>query len=102
MTTRLDPLSTLEQRLGRLFIVGLTVSAMFLVVGLGLYLVAPGTAPGEWPLTAGLLVLMATPLLRVVVSTIEYVRMGEWFFVLTTLAVLVELSITIIYALLQR
>jgi uncharacterized membrane protein len=102
MTTRLDPLSTLEQRLGRLFIVGLTVSAMFLVIGLTLYLVAPGAAPGEWPLTAGLLILMATPLLRVVVSTIEYVRLGEWFFVVTTLAVLVELSITVIYALLQR
>jgi len=50
----------------------------------------------------GLMILMATPLLRVVVSTIEYVRMREWFFVLTTLAVLAELSITMIYALLQR
>jgi uncharacterized membrane protein len=102
MTTRLDPLSTLEQRLGRLFVVGLTVSAAFLIAGLALYLSSPGTAAGAWPLTAGLVVLMATPLLRVIVSMIEYVRMREWFFVLTTLAVLAELSITMIYALLQR
>jgi hypothetical protein len=33
---------------------------------------------------------------------IEYVRLGEWIFVWTTLAVLAELSITVIYALVQR
>jgi len=97
-----DSLSTLEHRLGRLFVAGLTISAVFLIAGLVSYLALPGTAAGEWPLTAGLVVLMATPLMRVLVSMLEYVRMSEWFFVLTTLAVLAELSITLIYALLQR
>jgi uncharacterized membrane protein len=99
---RPDSLSTLEQRLGWLFVIGLTLSGVSLVCGLVLYLAAPGTGAGGWPLTIGLLILMATPLLRVVVSMIEYVRLGEWIFVWTTLAVLAELSITVIYALVQR
>ena len=49
-------------------------------------------------LAAGLIILMATPMLRVVVSVIEYVRMGEWFFVLTTLVVLAELGASVFYA----
>jgi hypothetical protein len=35
----------------------------------------------------------------VVVSVVEYVRMGRWFFVATTLIVLLELAVTVIYAL---
>jgi uncharacterized membrane protein len=102
MTSSPDPLSILEQRLGRLFIVGLTASAAFLICGLGLYLASPNTGSGAWPLSVGLLILMATPLMRVVVSMMEYWRMREWFFVLTTLAVLAELTATVIYALFQR
>jgi uncharacterized membrane protein len=97
-----DSLSTLEHRLGRLFVLGLTLSAVCLICGLGLYLRSPGGAAGAWPLGLGLMILMATPLLRVMVSIVEYARLREWFFVLTTLAVLAELSITMIYALLQR
>ena len=40
--------------------------------------------PGAWSngaLTLGLLVLMATPILRVLVSLVVYVRMRDWFFV---------------------
>ncbi len=46
-------------------------------------------------LNAGLLVLMATPMLRVLLSVVEYVRMGDWFFASTTLAVIAELSVTV-------
>ena len=42
---------------------------------------------------------MATPMLRVVVSIVEYVRIREWFFVLTTLIVLTELVGGVLYAL---
>ena len=41
---------------------------------------------------------MATPMLRVLLSVVEYVRMGDWFFVATTLAVIAELSITVLSA----
>ena len=46
-------------------------------------------------LNAGLIVLMATPILRVLVSVVEYVRMRDWFFAVTTLAVVAELSVTV-------
>ena len=45
---------------------------------------------------------MATPMLRVVVSIVEYVRIREWFFVLTTLVVLTELAVGVLYALTAR
>jgi uncharacterized membrane protein len=98
----LDPMSRLEHRLGRLFWLGLTLSAASLLCGLVLYLVAPQVVIGSRLLNLGLVILMATPLLRVVVSIAEYVEMREWFFVLTTLAVLLELSITLLYAFGQR
>jgi uncharacterized membrane protein len=42
---------------------------------------------------------MATPILRVIVSFAEYVRMKDWFFVLTTAIVLAELAFTVLTAL---
>jgi uncharacterized membrane protein len=41
---------------------------------------------------------MATPILRVVVSLVEYARMRDWFFVATTLMVLIVLFVTIAVA----
>jgi hypothetical protein len=41
-------------------------------------------------------------MLRVLLSIVEYVRMGDWFFVLTTLAVIAELSVTVLSALRMR
>jgi uncharacterized membrane protein len=42
-------------------------------------------------LTTGLVILMITPLARVVTSLAVYVRMRDWFFVATTILVFVEL-----------
>jgi uncharacterized membrane protein len=92
-TTRLETL------LGRLLTAGVVVSACILAVGLVLYLVQGENPTEDRVIVAGLLCLMATPLLRVVVSVVEYVRMGRWFFVATTLIVLLELAVTVIYAL---
>ncbi len=98
MTATPESLSRLERHLGRIFTVGLTLTAAALVVGLMLYLFAPET-PWRMFLNGGLLILMATPMLRVVVSVVEYVQMRDWFFVILTVAVLAELSVTVIYAL---
>ena len=38
-------------------------------------------------LTGGLIVLMLTPLARVVASLVAYVRLGDWLFVATTMIV---------------
>ena len=97
-----EALTGLERRLGRVFVGGLSLSAASLVAGLVLYLAFPDSAAAPWMLSLGLVTLMATPLIRVLVSLAEYVRMREWFFVLTTVAVIIELSVTVIYALRQR
>jgi len=99
MTTHSDALARLEYHVGRLFVVGVTLSAAVLAVGLALFLFAPDGPGANRVLNAGLLVLMATPMLRVLLSVVEYVRMGDWFFAGTTLAVIAELSVTVISAL---
>ena len=38
---------------------------------------------------------MATPMLRVMLSFAEYVRMRDWLFVATTIVVIVELALTV-------
>jgi hypothetical protein len=98
MNGRTDSLAALETRLGRLFVAGLALSASALAIGLVVYLLLPNSPAALLLLTSGLVILMATPLLRVLVSIIEYVRLGDWFFVTTTVVVLVELSVTMIYA----
>ena len=98
MTSQPDALERLERHLGWLLTAGVTTSAVLLTLGLILLI----AAPGPWAdhlLAAGLLILMATPMLRVVVSIVEYTGMGEWFFVVTTLAVLIELGAGVVYAL---
>jgi uncharacterized membrane protein len=49
-------------------------------------------------LTAGLVILMATPVMRVLVSLVAYIRMRDWFFVATTLMVFVLLAVTVALA----
>jgi uncharacterized membrane protein len=96
-----DLINRLEIHLGRLLFAGVACSATLLLVGLILWMThaAPAAAPAV--LNAGLLVLMATPVLRVLVSLIEYVRMRDWFFVMTTLGVLMVLFVSISLALLR-
>jgi hypothetical protein len=99
MRTPPDTLLGLEHRLGRVFVAGLSISAGALAIGLVAYLLAPASPVPSLLLNSGLAVLMATPLLRVVVSIVEYVRLRDWFFVITTVVVLAELTVTMIYAL---
>jgi uncharacterized membrane protein len=99
MTTRPDALARLEYHVGRLFFAGVTLSAALLAIGLALFLFAPDAPATSHALNAGLLVLMATPMLRVLLSVVEYARMGDWVFVATTVAVIGELSITVVSAL---
>lgn len=91
-----EPLLRLENLLGRVLVIGLIVSASVLAAGLMLELL--GWNAHAW-LQAGLIVLMATPILRVGVSLVEYVRMRDWFFALTTAAVLTVLLTSVALAL---
>jgi uncharacterized protein DUF1634 len=93
--------SRLEVHLGRLLLGGVLSSAGCLTAGLALTLVRSAPSIANALLTTGLMILMATPILRVVVSLVEYARMRDWFFVATTLAVLIVLFVTIGVALSQ-
>jgi uncharacterized membrane protein len=90
---RVDRLDRLETTLGRLLRTGVTSAAACLAVGLVAWMTAGPTRLATGVLTAGLVILMATPLMRVVVSLVAYARMRDWFFVTTTLLVFVVLVV---------
>lgn len=92
-------LQRLEALLGRVLLGGLIVSTTLLAIGLALVLIGRGSAMSAAMLHAGLLALMATPILRVVVSFIEYLRERDWFFAAITFAVLMVLAVTVTVAL---
>jgi uncharacterized membrane protein len=85
----------LERSLGRLLQVGVLVSAGCLAIGLIGWMLGAAPSLTDAALTAGLLMLMATPIVSVVVSLVVYVRTRDWFFVAATLAVFVLLAITV-------
>ena len=80
-------------------VAGVTISAILLAAGLGLWLFQPNHGVSMWLLNAGLIALMATPIMRVVVSFAEYISLGQWFFAGVTVLVLAELTITVLVAL---
>ena len=82
-----DVLAPLELKLGRLLFAGVTLSAVCLAAGLVLTLAGVRADVANVVLTAGLVILMITPLVRVVASLVVYVRLRDWFFVWTTIVV---------------
>ncbi|HEY2905696.1 MAG TPA: DUF1634 domain-containing protein [Vicinamibacterales bacterium] len=79
----------LEVLIGRVLRIGVTASSVCLAAGLGLSLVLPGA--GLTLLNIGILLLIATPAARVVLSIVEYVMARDWPFTLLTTIVLMEL-----------
>lgn len=98
MTVEDDALDRLERQLGWLLVSGVSLSAVCLAAGVALQLLSAAPTWSARLLAAGLMILMATPMLRVLVSMVEYVRIREWFFVITTLVVFAELILGLIYA----
>lgn len=91
----------LEEHLGRLLLAGVLCSAALLGVGLALWMSGAAPRTADWILDAGLFVLMATPILRVIVSVVEYARMRDWVFVATTVTVLLVLLVTVTVAIMR-
>src|SRR6266850_1651284 len=83
--------SRLEQLIGGVLRAGVTASSICL--GAGLVLTLAGSAPviATVLLHTGIVVLLATPVARVLVSIVEYAQQRDWKFTLLTLIVLVEL-----------
>jgi uncharacterized membrane protein len=99
MTADDSPFLALEALLGRLMLVGVICSASSLLIGLAMFLAGAGRRPTAVALAFGLVVLMATPVMRVAVSVVESLRTGDWFFISTTIAVMVLLGLTFAHAL---
>lgn len=102
MSDHTAALVRLEHQLGRLLVTGVSLAALCLVGGLVLFVADHDSTLAVKVLNLGLIVLMATPILRVIASIVEYVRIRDWFFVITTVAVLAELGWTLFFAFLSR
>src|SRR5258706_10749114 len=88
-----DVLGPPERQVGRLLFAGVTSAAICLAVGLVLWMAGGHPAAANRILTAGLVILMITPIARVVISFVVYVRLRDWFFVGTTVMVFVVLTV---------
>jgi uncharacterized membrane protein len=88
----------LERLIGIVLRAGVVISSTCLAVGLLLYLAAGGPV-AAFLLNTGILVLLATPLARVVVSTVQYVSQRDWPFAALTFIVLLELIASAVAAL---
>ena len=89
----------LEERLGQILRVGVYASSVCLGVGLLLSLTTSAVAISGALMTAGLVMLMATPVARVAASVVEYGVHRDWTFFTLTAIVLLELLAGIVAAL---
>jgi uncharacterized membrane protein len=89
----------LERLIGIVLRAGVMVSSTCLAVGLLLSLATGGHAMAALLLNVGIVVLLATPLARVIVSTVQYIGERDWLFATLTLVVLLELVASAVAAL---
>jgi uncharacterized membrane protein len=91
-----------ERLLIRAMLTGVLLSTAALSTGLVWLLVSPSSSAGEVVLDAGLVILMATPAVRVLLSIAEALRRRDWFWLWNTAAVVVVLLGTLAYSLRTR
>jgi len=88
----------LELIIGRVLRLGTATSSTCFAAGLSLMILGHGGALARVLLPAGLIILLATPAARVIVSVVEYVRERDWLFVALTLTVLLALAASVVAA----
>jgi uncharacterized membrane protein len=93
-----EDLRQTEVTLGRVLTVGTRASTMCLGAGLVLTFFLPQERVTAVLLTVGLVVLLATPVTRVIVSIVEFARQRDWLFVLYTSIVLTILLGSLVVA----
>ena len=91
--------SRLERIIGIVLRAGVMTSSVCLSVGLVLSLATGGGPVAAFLLNTGIIVLLATPLARVIVSTWQYVSNRDWPFAALTFIVLLELVASAVAAL---
>lgn len=89
----------LERILGTVLRTGALSSTLLLAVGLVLSMASPSLALGHALTSAGLLILIATPVARVVTSVAGYAVERDWTFVVLTGTVLLILFGSLLVAL---
>lgn len=89
----------LERLIGQVLRAGVIASSACLVAGLLLWLATGGGAVPSFLLNAGIVILLATPVARVIVSTSQYVSERDWAFATLTFIVLLELVASAVAAL---
>ena len=89
----------LERLIGIVLRGGVIISSACLAAGLLLSLVTGDGGVAGLLLNAGIIVLLATPLARVVVSTVQYLSERDWPFATLTFVVLLELIASAVAAL---
>jgi uncharacterized membrane protein len=82
----------LEAIIGEVLRFGTIASSSLFAIGLVMMLTGYRVALAGGLLEVALIVLLATPAARVVVSVVEYIRERDWMFVALTLAVLLALA----------
>jgi len=83
----------LEGRLNWLSIALVALFGLAFAAGLLLHVRRPGSPEASLALHAGLVLLMASPALRLLIALMERVRRRDWTFVAMTLIVALELTI---------
>ena len=101
MTSRTDP-ARLERIVGVVLRIGVAASTACLAVGLALSFFQGLGAASSMLLNTGIIVLLITPVARVVVSVAEYALQQDWLFVGLTMTVLVELLASALAAMYGR
>jgi uncharacterized membrane protein len=89
----------LERLIGVVLRAGVALSSTCLTVGLVTSLFAGNAELSRLLLQTGIIVLLATPVARVVVSIGQYLRERDWTFAVLTLIVLAELMASAVTAL---
>ena len=91
-------MSRLERTIGEVLRFGTVASSSLFAIGLLMTLAGYRVELARTLLEAGLLILIATPAARVVVSVIGYARERDWTFVVLTLIVLLALAGSVVAA----
>ena len=82
----------LELLIGEVLRFGTMASSALFAIGLLMVLAGIRNELASALLSAALIILLATPAARVIVSVIEYIRERDWAFVVLTLVVLTALA----------
>lgn len=89
----------LERSIGVVLRAGVIASSACLAIGLALALVNGEQGPALFLLHAGVILLLITPVARVIVSIVQFASARDWTFMGLTIVVLIELMASAVAAL---